>query len=195
MERHFTSHQIANLVQVSPSAVLRWIDSGLLPAFRTPGGHRRVLEPALLEFLKVHQLPIPQQLSSVVRVLVIDDESRYLRTLGAVVRRTRPGVQLTFTDSAVEGLLKVGLLRPNVVLLDWSMPGMDGLEVCRRLKADPETRHIVVIAVSGRASPELEASFRKEGASGFLAKPLTAAQLLAALESSGVLPAVVESVA
>jgi excisionase family DNA binding protein len=193
VNRQFTSHQIAELVQVSPSAVLRWIDQGLLPAFRTPGGHRRVLAPALVEFLKAHQLPIPRQLATPVRVLVIDDEVRYLRSLGAVLRRTQPGLLLELTDSPVEGLLKVGLTRPNAVLLDWSMPGMDGLEVCRRIKAAPETRDIAVIAVTGRASPELEASFRKEGASGFLAKPLGAEQVLEALREAGVLPAEVSA--
>ena len=176
MNRRFTSQQIADLVQVSPSAVLRWIDQGLLPAFRTPGGHRRVLEPALLEFLRAHQLPIPRQLTPELRVLVIDDEVRYLRSLEAVLRRTHDNVKVELTDSAVSGLLKVGLFRPNVVLLDYNMPGMDGLEVCKRLKAAPETRDIAVVAVSGRASPELEASFKEAGACGFLAKPLSAAR-------------------
>ena len=185
--RFLTSHEVASLVRVSPSAVLRWIDQGLLKAFRTPGGHRRVTAHSLRSFLRSHQMPVPASLEqSAARILVIDDEPAFLRSVATVIRHTDVRAQVELCESPVSGLLKVGLWRPDVVLLDAYMPHMDGPEVCQRLKADPETAGIAVLAMSGRPSPELQATFRKAGAAGFLSKPVTSAALVGALTDLGV---------
>jgi CheY-like chemotaxis protein len=72
------------------------------------------------------------------------------------------------------------------VLLDTYMPGIDGVEVCKRLKASPQTAGIAVLAMSGRPSAELEKKFRDAGAAGFLAKPLQPSVVLSKLEELGV---------
>lgn len=190
--RFFTSHEVANLVQVSPSAVLRWIDQGLLPAFRTPGGHRRIPAVELVEFLRSHQMPVPGELAqqaSKVRLLVVDDEVRYLQSLATLLGLADARLEVDLCDNSVSGLLKVGLTRPDAVLLDAYMPGMDGLEVCRRVKSAEETAHIALIAMSGRASDEMEDAFRVAGASAFLRKPLDVARVLKALADVGVIHA------
>lgn len=190
--RFFTSHEVANLVQVSPSAVLRWIDQGLLPAFRTPGGHRRIPAVELVEFLRSHQMPVPGELAqqaSTVRLLVVDDEVRYLQSLATLLGLADARLEVDLCDNSVSGLLKVGLTRPDAVLLDAYMPGMDGLEVCRRVKSAEETAHIALIAMSGRASDEMENAFRLAGASAFLRKPLDVARVLNALADVGVIHA------
>src|SRR4051812_27084978 len=128
--RVFTSHEVASLVQVSPSSVLKWIEQGKLRAFRTPGGHRRVASDELVEFLKAHHLPVPRELEGEkVKLLVIDDEPTYLRSLGILLQKADSRVEVSLAENALDGLLKVGLQRPTVVLLDSYMPGMDGLEV------------------------------------------------------------------
>ena len=186
MNRLLTSHEVATLVQVSPSSVLNWIDQGKLRAFRTPGGHRRVASEELIEFLRAHHLPVPAELEGDrVRLLVIDDEANYLRALGALLQRADSRVEVALAESPLDGLLKVGLSRPEVVLLDTYMPGMDGLEVCRRLKASPETAHIAVLAMSGRPSVAVEQAFLEAGAAAFLPKPVHAAMVLSKLEELG----------
>ena len=85
----------------------------------------------------------------------------------------------------MDGLLKVGLIRPQVVLLDTYMPGMDGVEVCKRLQQSAETAHIAVLAMSGRPSPELEKKFLEAGAAAFIAKPVQPAVVLSKLEGLG----------
>ena len=190
--RFFTSHEVAALVQVSPSAVLRWIDQGLLPAFRTPGGHRRIPAAELLEFLRSHQMPVPGELVAdprKVRLLVIDDEVRYLQSLATLLGLAQPRLEVELCDNPVSGLLKVGLMRPHAVLLDAYMPGMDGLEVCRRVKSAKETEAIALIAMSGRASEGIDGAFRAAGAGAFLAKPLSVSGVLKALDEVGVLGA------
>ena len=184
--RLLTSHEVATLVQVSPSSVLKWIEQGKLKAFRTPGGHRRVASDELLGFLRAHQLPVPAELEEEwVRLLVIDDEAPYLRALGALLSRADARVRVELAESAMDGLLKVGLLRPQVVLLDSYMPGMDGVEVCKRLQRSEETAHIAVLAMSGRPSHELEKKFLDAGAAAFFPKPIQPAVVLSKLESLG----------
>ena len=186
MNRIFTSHEVASLVQVSPSSVLKWIEQGKLRAFRTPGGHRRVAREELLGFLRAHQLPVPAELETDrVRLLVIDDEATYLRALGTLLQRADSRVEVALAESALDGLLKVGLLKPEVVLLDTYMPGMDGLEVCKRLKKSPLTSHIAVLAMSGRPSAETERRFLEAGAAAFLPKPIQASTVLQKLEGLG----------
>lgn len=188
--RLFTSHEVATLVQVSPSSVLKWIEQGKLKAYRTPGGHRRVSSDELVGFLRAHQLPVPPELEEEkVRLLVIDDEAPYLRALGGMLSRADARVEVELAESAMDGLLKVGLWRPQVVLLDTYMPGMDGVEVCKRLKESAETRGIAVLAMSGRPSAELEKKFREAGAAAFLAKPFQPSVVLSKLEALGVVRA------
>lgn len=184
--RLLTSHEVASLVQVSPSSVLKWIEQGLLKAFRTPGGHRRVASDELLGFLRTHHLPVPRELEEEkVRVLVIDDDAPWLRALGALLSRADARVEVDLAESALDGLLKVGLTRPQLVLLDSYMPGMDGVEVCKRLKQSPQTANIAVLAMSGRPSAELEKKFLAAGAAAFLAKPIQPSVVLSKLEALG----------
>ena len=76
--RLLTSHEVASLVQVSPSSVLKWIEQGKLRAFRTPGGHRRVASDELVDFLRAYRLPVPRELEGQKeRLQVIDDEPTY----------------------------------------------------------------------------------------------------------------------
>ncbi len=177
----FTSHDVARLVRVSPSTVLAWVDRGLLPAYRTPGGHRRIDAVALVRFLREHQMPIPKDLAPITRVLIIDDEEPFLRTAKRLLKRRAPHIDVEIANGAVDGLLKVGTFRPDAVLLDAYMPGIDGVEVCKRLQQSPETRHIMVVAVTGQPSPEMKQAFTDAGAVACLIKPLDVEALVALL--------------
>lgn len=176
-----SSYRVAELVRVSPSTVLSWIDQGLLPAHRTPGGHRRVSEAALCRFLRDRGLPLPPALSPRKQLLLIDDEAAFLRTTRRTLAQLAPRIETTTAEGGIDGLLHVGWLRPDAVVLDAYMPGMDGVEVCRRIRGFDRTRHTVVVALTGQPSEELAERFREAGAAACLAKPVAAERLLAAL--------------
>jgi excisionase family DNA binding protein len=178
---YYTSHAIARLVRVSPSTVLSWIDKGLLPAHRTPGGHRRVEASTLVRFLRDNQMPVPRELLNVSTLLVVDDDVMFLRSIERLLKLQAPELTVETADSAVDGLLKVGTIRPDAVLLDAYMPGMNGVEVCRRLNGSTETRHILVLAVTGHPSEEVLRDFREAGAAQCFTKPVDVAAVLAAL--------------
>jgi excisionase family DNA binding protein len=100
-----TSHAVADLIGVSPSTVLSWIDKGLLPAFRTPGGHRRVEPTVLVEFLRNHQMPVPRTLlPQAKRMLLIDDDATFLRSTKRQLKQNFPDLDVEMAEGPVEGL-------------------------------------------------------------------------------------------
>lgn len=169
----YTSLEVAKLIDTSRTTVQRWIDAGNLKAFRTIGNHRRVKPEDLVAFLSDQGMPIPTGLTKgsagKVRILVIDDEARYVKALKAVLERTDKRFEVDVADDSLDGLLAVGARRPDVVLLDAMMPGWDGFEVCRRIKRAPELKGIKVVGMSGSAKNE--EAFRKAGVDAFLKKP------------------------
>jgi acetolactate synthase-1/2/3 large subunit len=112
-----------------------------------------------------------------VRVLVVDDDGLQLRALQRSIR-VHKHVQLSVSDNAIDALLHVGARRPDIVVMDIFMPGLNGIEACRRIKANPETRDVEVILASAAMTPELELRAREAGAARAVAKPLDLAALI-----------------
>jgi len=111
------------------------------------------------------------------RVLVVDDIPKNLQVVGTVLRNA--GYSIMPATSGTEALEGVRAQLPDLILLDLMMPEMDGLEVCRRLKADPLTRHLPVIFLT--ASNEMEHLVQgfEMGAVDYVTKPFNTAELLA----------------
>jgi excisionase family DNA binding protein len=175
----YTTHDISRLVQVDPSTVSKWIDRGILVAFRTPGGHRRVRGADLRSFLIAHEMPVPEELgNSLVRLLAVDDEKPVLDTLKRAFKAHAHQVEFTTTTSGVEALLLVTELKPHGLLIDLHMPEVDGFEICRRVKARKNLEAVRLITMTGRHTPEVVEQSLKAGAVACLAKPVDVAQVL-----------------
>lgn len=170
----YTTHDIGTLLQVDASTVSKWIDKGLLTAYRTPGGHRRVRRDDLKSFLIAHQMPVPSELGDgTVRLLVVDDNKP---TLDAIKRAFKPyagQVELMFMSSGVEALLDLSELRPHGMLLDLNMPDVDGYQVCRQLRARAKLNSIKVLAMTSEPSPEVTRAALAAGATVCLDKPIS----------------------
>lgn len=182
----FTTFEAAKLCHVSPLSIINWVNAGRLPAFRTPGGHRRIRREDLVRFMRENGIPLPDQLregSGRTRVLVVDDESSIREVLSEhLTTRSNPYEVMTAADGFEAGRL-VATFRPDVVLLDLRMPGMDGFQVCRTIKADPDTARTVVIAMTGYYTPETEARILECGAIRCFAKPVEPSTLAAFIDS------------
>jgi two-component system, cell cycle response regulator DivK len=101
-------------------------------------------------------------------VLVVDDEEGIRDMYGMVFPSLENGVRIITAANAMEALERVRLSRPDVILMDLHMPGVDGLEATRRLKADASTAHIPVIALTGEAHVH---EAHNAGCAGYLFKP------------------------
>jgi CheY-like chemotaxis protein len=154
-----------------------------LPAFRTPGGHRRIRTSDLLVFMRSHQMPIPSALrpSLARRVMLVDDEPALLVSTRRILQRVAPGIEVETFDSAISALLSVTAFRPDLIIFDIFMPALDGLQACRRLKARPDTAGIQLVITSGALTDDLRREAFEIGVHACLSKPFGPEELIAAI--------------
>jgi two-component system nitrogen regulation response regulator NtrX len=114
------------------------------------------------------------------RILVVDDEKNIRRTLGMVLRSE--GFEVNEAASGEEGLRVLAETGADLVLLDVNLPGIDGLEMLRRIKRNDPDRMVVMISGEGTVAVALEAT--REGAFDFLEKPLTKERVLVAVRNA-----------
>ncbi len=173
-ERLLTSHEVGALLQVNPSSVKKWVNDGRIAAFRTPGGHRRIRVADLVDFLHRHAMPIPRSLAAASkrRLLVVDDDPMHLRALDRRLKPYVSRVDVALTQNGIDALVMVGSFKPDLIVLDVFMPELDGLEVCRRLKLNAETRHIGVIVNSAHLTRSVEENALSAGALTCVPKPM-----------------------
>jgi excisionase family DNA binding protein len=181
----FTTFEAAKLCHVSPLSIINWVNAGRLPAFRTPGGHRRIRREDLARFMRENGIPLPEELrdgSGRSRVLVVDDEAAIRDVIAeSLSHRPTPYEVMVAADGFEAGRL-VATFRPDVVLLDLRMPGLDGFQVCRTIKGDSETASTIVIAMTGYHTQETEARIVECGAVRCLSKPIEPSAVAVAID-------------
>ncbi len=121
---------------------------------------------------------MPGSLEGVIRILIVDDDANLLDMLMEGLRRNRAYTVEGARDGH-DGLAKVGTFVPHLLILDLQLPGLDGLQVCRKVKADPATRSVKILAITARPEWALHDQALEAGADGFLAKPFRLAELQA----------------
>ena len=105
------------------------------------------------------------------RILVVDDVEANVRVLEA--KLTVEYYDVLKCSDGPTALEIAARDQPDIILLDVMMPGMDGFETCRRLKADPLTRHIPVVAVTAFAMKGDEERIREGGCEAYISKPIS----------------------
>jgi len=115
------------------------------------------------------------------RILIVDDERDLVAPLE--MRLSASGrFEVSSALDGEEGLRKAQMLRPDVALIDLTMPEMDGWHLCRRLREDERTRGTRIVVMTAWASPDLERRASSEGVAKILLKPFEVPELMAALE-------------
>ncbi len=178
-EKVYTTYQISKFCNVYPTTVINWIRENKLPAYKTPGGHRRVNRRDLLEFLKKYNMPIPEELRVLRKsILLIEDDPEIVRLLRRAFRRKRDIYEFAAVDNGIEALVRIGHEPPDLILLDIRIPGIDGFEVCSKLKTNPETENIRIIVITAYANEANKQKIMSHGADAFFAKPFKVKELM-----------------
>ena len=189
MAKNLSTFAIARMLHVDPGSVANWIDQKLLKAHRTPGGHRRVKAEDLLDFLREHQMPVPPEVQpNSGHILVVDDEPAVAEFIARAIASACPQHQVLKAHDGFEAGRLVAEHKPCLVILDLRMPGLDGFEVCRRIKEHQTTRHTEILAVTAYPSPENLERIKQCGARACLSKPLDMQALLEEVQASLQLP-------
>ncbi|MCK4917144.1 MAG: response regulator [Candidatus Omnitrophica bacterium] len=179
----YSTHQIAEICHVHYTTVIIWIEDGKLNAYTTPGGHRRIKKPVLVEFLKKYNLPLPEELlTSHMRILIVDDDADYLEEIKVAL--SGYGFDLDFALSGFEAGSKVYSKKPDLILLDFKMPGMDGFKVCNALKKDSLTCKIPVFAVTALDIYKDIENLKQCGVDAYIPKPVDVDNLLGLIKKT-----------
>jgi two-component system, OmpR family, response regulator VicR len=179
-DRPLTSGDVARLCHVSQVAVWKWIKKGKLKAYRFPGGHYRIEPGAFREFIKQNNIPVDASFAMPTRkrVLIIDDEPSVVEVATRAVQRLGKDVIIATAGDGFEAGLQVATFRPDLLLLDLMMPGMDGFQVCRLVRNSPATAHVKIIIITAFGSHENLQRALQAGADDFIHKPVDLDRLL-----------------
>jgi CheY-like chemotaxis protein len=122
-------------------------------------------------------------------ILIVDDNPTNMKLISFLL--AKKGYQVQSAASGEEALQVLKTFRPVLILMDMQMPGIDGFELTRRLKADSATRDITIVAVTAYAMKGDEQRVREVGCDGYLVKPIdtrTLPQVIASYVSGGARP-------
>lgn len=185
-EQSCSTIEAAQQLGTSVQTVQRWMDRGYLRGWRTPGGHRRVEVASVRELLERSRAAPPAATepapAGAPRVMLVDDSPNDLELLAAVANAAIPGAELTQYGNAFAALMAIGQEPPDLLIVDMSMPGLDGVEMIRSLLDNPRTAHVPVIAVSSYNAEEIATRYGELPASVKLfAKPVMPSSLKAAV--------------
>lgn len=174
----YSTHDVAKICCVTPTTVIRWIEDGLIPAFKTVGGHRRVRREDLETVCRDRGIPFNVPTGTEVgRILVVDDEPVVLDLVRDVVKELNHKFEVEVAKDAFDAGRLVVSFRPQLIFLDLMMPGVDGFEVCTRLKKDSATANTEVIAITGYYTEANMDRIMSAGAAACLKKPLDIAEV------------------
>lgn len=170
---YLTTFEVSKICEVNPTTVQNWVKEKKLKAYVTPGGHRRVRREDLVAFMSEFGMPIPDGLiKERPLVLIVDDEPDTLDFLISVLKSDDGDLEVRGAPGGVEALLMIGERKPDLLILDILMPGMNGFEVCRKLKSSRATRKIKIVAITGDHSDETRTRIMEAGADLFFTKPI-----------------------
>jgi excisionase family DNA binding protein len=187
--RIFSALEVADICGVVNQTAINWIKNGFLKAFMTPGGQYRVYAEDLLAFLSSRGMRIPDELQEGEentadwrRILIVDDDENFNTLVKRFLARRLPSYTIMQAFDGFEAGRLVSELKPGVVLLDISLPGIDGHKLCKRIKDDPTLGSPVIVAITGLTDSTLEKTILGEGADAFYAKPLDFEKLCVRIE-------------
>ena len=174
--RFFTTSEVARYCAVTNDGVLKWIKSGKLRAFSTPGGHYRVAMDDFRAFLQKFDIPIDEAFfrgaQKTRTVLVVDDEADIREIVRRVLTEVEPGLRIEEAVDGYDAGIKIGTLRPDLIVMDVRMPRVDGLSLCRSIRQNPETKGIRILAITAFPEQDIIRRMYDAGADLCLIKPL-----------------------
>ena len=175
----FTTGEVAQVCKVSQQTVIRCFDSGKLKGFRVPGSRfRRIPRDALVSFMKDNQIPLDHLESGRRRVLVVDDDEAIVEMFTELLERDGR-FEVRTASSGYEAGMLTERFRPDVILLDFKLPDINGTVVCSGIRSNEIHNHTKIIIISGAADPEEIEELRRAGADEFIRKPFDITAVIA----------------
>ena len=177
MKDLYTTGEAAEICRVSQQTIIRCFDAGRLEGFRVPGSRfRRIPRQSLVKFMKENNIPLDAIESGKRKVLIVDDDTEIVELIAEVL--TRDGrFEIETASSGYEAGMATERFRPELILLDYMLPDVNGNVVCQTIRSNPEFENTRIIIVSGVIKQEEIDQLLRSGAENFIRKPFTIAEL------------------
>ncbi|HUW18958.1 MAG TPA: response regulator [Sedimentisphaerales bacterium] len=177
MKDFLTTGEAAEICGVSQQTIIRCFDAGRLEGFRVPGSRfRRIPRQSLIKFMKENNIPLEGLESGKKKVLIVDDDAEIIELLLDVLGRDGRFNVRTASSGYDAGIL-TQQFRPDLILLDYMLPDVNGNIVCQTIRRNPEFENIKIIIVSGVIKQDEIDQLLKSGAEAFIRKPFDIREL------------------
>ncbi len=181
-----TTGEVAKICNVAPRTVSKWFDSGALNGYRIPGSKdRRIPLNQLIRFMKQHGMPLNGLRTGCTRVMIVDEEQDIVEVLEKILEDdARYEVEVARTGFSAG--VTAEKFRPHVILLDMHLRDIDGRELAKHVKSNPDLQLTKVIAMSGKMTEEEGKGVvtASGGFDGFLRKPFHVRQVIESIEDA-----------
>lgn len=177
----FTTGEAAEVCNISQQTIIRCFDSGKLDGFRIPGSRfRRIPRDCLLKFMKENSIPLDNlevEKSGKIKVLIVDDDAEIVELMVDVLNRDGR-MEIRTASSGYDAGLITQQFMPDVIILDYMLPDVNGNIVCQTIKRNMQFQHIKIIIVSGVVNQDEIEDLLNAGAAQFIKKPFNISELV-----------------
>ncbi|HOK94975.1 MAG TPA: response regulator [Anaerohalosphaeraceae bacterium] len=177
----FTTGEAAQICNISQQTIIRCFDSGRLGGFRVPGSRfRRIPRDQLIKFMRENSIPLDNlnaQKTGKVKVLIVDDDTEIVELMVDVLSRDGR-FEIRTASSGYDAGMQTQQFMPDVIILDYMLPDVNGNIVCQTIKRNPDFENIKIIIVSGVVNQDEIQALLNAGAAEFLKKPFNIAELV-----------------
>lgn len=177
----FTTGEAAQICNISQQTIIRCFDSGRLGGFRVPGSRfRRIPRDQLIKFMRENSIPLDNlnaQKTGKIKVLIVDDDTEIVELMVDVLSRDGR-FEIRTASSGYDAGMQTQQFMPDVIILDYMLPDVNGNIVCQTIKRNPDFENIKIIIVSGVVNQEEIQALLNAGAAEFLKKPFNIAELV-----------------
>jgi excisionase family DNA binding protein len=181
-----TTGEVAKICNVAPRTVSKWFDSGALTGYRIPGSKdRRIPLNQLIRFMKQHGMPLNGLRTGCTRVMIVDEEADIIEVLEKILE-DEAKYEVEVARSGFSAGMLAEKFRPHVILLDMHLRDIDGRELCKVVKSNPDLQLTKIIAISGKLTDDEAKGLQAVGGGfdGFLRKPFHVRQVIEAVEDA-----------
>jgi excisionase family DNA binding protein len=177
-----TTGEVARVCNVAPRTVSKWFDSGKLRGYRIPGSKdRRIPLQQLIRFMRAHGMPLDGLNSGITRVLVVEADRDVAELLSTALARDA-GYEVRTAHAAFEAGSVAEAFKPQIMLLDVSLPGLAGREAVRSIRNSPDLATAKLIAVTQPLREGEAENLKQQGFDATLPRPFEVSQAVAVIE-------------
>jgi len=181
--KYITTGEAARSCGVGINTVKRWIQKGELQCVVTPGGHWRIAEQEFQHFLKTHKMDQPAAAKRPYKVLLIDDDQPICSLIEDSLELSSLDIEFSCAHDGYTGLMKVGSIQPDLLILDIMLPEINGLELLSRIRKTDLCHQLRVVVITGAGDLRVvKRALEKAAPDGIFYKPFAIAELTACIE-------------